>query len=141
MLRLQIEKIIKDSDLTATKMRKRVLSVFLKSKKPITLKQIKKTISNVDRVTLFRILVAFEKKKIIHIINIDDHQKFYALCDQECTTHNLTHSHNHIHFKCDDCDDVSCLSITGFPKFNVPNYIINNLSINASGQCLKCSSY
>tara|TARA_B100000427_G_C15455670_1_gene571682 strand:+ start:404 stop:829 length:426 start_codon:yes stop_codon:yes gene_type:complete len=138
MLRLQIEKIIKDSGLSATKTRKQVLTAFLKSKKPITLKEIKKTIAHVDRVTLFRILSVFEEKKIIHIINIGDNQKLYALCPQECKTHNSSHSHDHIHFQCDDCDDVLCLPIVEFPKINVPNYIINNVSINASGQCVKC---
>ena len=59
MLRLQIEKIIKNSGLSATKTRKKVLTAFLKSKKPITLKEINKTIANVDRVTLFRILSVF----------------------------------------------------------------------------------
>ena len=138
MLRLQIEKIIKNSGLSATKTRKKVLTAFLKSKKPITLKEINKTIANVDRVTLFRILSVFEEKKIIHIINIGDNQKLYALCPQECKTNNLGHSHDHIHFKCDDCHDVLCLPIVEFPQFNVPNYIINNVNINASGQCSKC---
>ena len=59
MLRLQIEKIIKNSGLSATKTRKKVFTAFLKSKKPITLKEINKTIANVDRVTLFRILSVF----------------------------------------------------------------------------------
>ena len=138
MLRLQIEKIIKDSGLSATKTRKQVLTAFLKSKKPITLKEIKKTIAHVDRVTLFRILSVFEEKKIIHVINIGDNQKLYALCHQECQTHNSDHSHNHIHFQCDDCHDVLCLPIAEFPQFNVPNYMINNVSVNASGQCSKC---
>ena len=138
MLRLQAEKIIKDSGLSATKTRKKVLSFFLKSKKPITLKEITKTIDHVDRVTLFRILSVFEEKKIIHVINIGDNQKLYALCHQECKTHNSAHSHNHIHFQCDDCHDVLCLPIVEFPQFNVPNYMINNVNINASGQCSKC---
>ena len=138
MLRLQIEKIIKNSGLSATKTRKKVLSIFLKSKKPISLKEIKKLLDYVDRVTLFRILSVFEEKKIIHIINIGDNQKLYALCHQECKTHNSGHNHNHIHFQCDDCHDVLCLPIVEFPQFNVPNYIINNVNINASGQCSKC---
>ena len=138
MLRLQIKKILNDSSLSATKLRKKVLNIFLKSKKPIYLKEINKKIGHVDRVTLFRILTVFEEKKIIHVINIGDNQKLYALCHHECKSHNLDHSHNHIHFQCDDCHDVLCLPVVEFPHFNVPNYLIKNVNINASGQCSKC---
>ena len=138
MLRLQVEKIIKESGLTTTKIRKRVLNVFLKSQKPISLKQVRELIGDVDRVTLFRVLSVFEKKNIIHIINIGDNQKLYALCNHECET-NSSHNHNHIHFQCDDCNDVLCVPINQFPKFIVPGYMINNVSVNASGQCVNCN--
>ena len=136
MLRLQIKNIIKKSKLSLTKSRKKVLRVFVNANKPLSTHDVQSLVGNMDRVTLFRILSAFEDKKIIHIIRLENDQKLFALCDQECGKDN--HNHNHIHFKCDDCHDVSCLSVKEFPVLNVPNYIINNLSINASGLCLKC---
>ena len=138
MLRLQIKNIIKKSKLTITKNRKKVLSILLNSEKPLSLKEIRLLISDIDRVTLFRILSVFEEKKIIHTINLESNKKLYALCYEECDVTQSEHRHKHIHFQCDKCNDVSCLSINESPKVSVPNYIINNLNINASGICINC---
>ncbi|MAQ32367.1 MAG: hypothetical protein CMD26_06555 [Flavobacteriales bacterium] len=135
MLRLQIKNIIKESGLTVTKIRVKVLSVFMQSMKPMTLQSINKLINDLDRVTLFRVLSIFEERKIIHSFVID-HNKCYALCSYECNDdHNC---HKHIHFKCDDCHEVSCLSVVSFPQIVAKNHIINNLNINASGKCANC---
>ena len=138
MLRLQVKNIIKKSKLTITKNRKKILSVFLNAERPLSLKEIRLLIIDIDRTTLFRILSVFEEKKVIHIINMEGNNKLYALCHQECNVNRLEHRHKHIHFKCDDCNNVTCLSINKFPQLNVPNYMINNLNINASGICVNC---
>lgn len=138
MLRLQIENTIKQSGLVLTKMRKKVLLVFFKNQKPLDAKSLQSSVGYIDRVTLFRILNAFEEHKIIHIIRLEDGRKLFALCNQDCSQD--AHSHKHIHFECERCEDVSCLPITGFPQFNIPNYIINNISININGICLNCNS-
>ena len=137
MLQLQIEKILKNRSLTLTSIRKKVLKTFLQHAKPLSLKQIKLLIKNIDRVTLFRILSVFEKNKIIHTINLDKGEKLYALCSQECKQEE--HDHSHIHFKCDDCQDVSCLPVDKFPTLSVPSYVVNALSINATGICPNCT--
>ena len=137
MLRLQINNILNASNLPITRIRKKVLSAFLKSEKPLSLKEIRLLTSSIDRVTLFRTLIAFEEKNIIHSIHIDDHQKLYAVCYQECVDSEY-HVHKHIHFKCDTCSEVSCVPFNDFPKINVPNYIINHVSINVSGECVNC---
>ena len=136
MLQLQIHNIIKRCGLTLTKIRKKVLSAFLNSTKPLRLKDIQSLVGYIDRVTLFRILTAFEEKKIIHVIRLDNGDKLFALCGSTCNEEN--HTDNHIHFKCDDCNDVSCLPVKKFPVLSVSNYLIHNVSINASGLCLKC---
>ena len=112
----------------------------MKSGKPLALKTIKFLIKNIDRVTLFRVLAVFEKNKILHIINLEDGQRLYALCSQDCVNDKSAHTHAHIHFKCDDCNDVSCLPINKFPQLSVPEYLINDVSINASGLCINCKN-
>ena len=135
MLRLQVKNIIKESGLTVTSIRVQVLTAFMQIMRPMTLKAIKKLTNDIDRVTLFRVLSIFEKKKIIHSFIIDDNKR-YALCSSECNDqHNC---HKHIHFKCDECHEVSCLPVDSFPKIVAKNHIINNLSVNASGKCVNC---
>ena len=135
MFQIQIEKLLKNSNLAVTKNRKKVLKVFLKAGKPLDLKTIKSSMTNIDRVTLFRILSAFEDHQIIHTILLGNRDKLYALCYEECTS---KHTHKHIHFQCEDCSEVICLPVDTLPVVNIPNYTINQLNINASGVCVNC---
>jgi|TARA_B100000530_G_scaffold74736_1_gene44305 Fur family ferric uptake transcriptional regulator len=137
VLRLQIKNIIKKSQLSLTKNRKKVLRVFLTKNKPLSTHDIQSLVGNIDRVTLFRILSAFEDKKIIHIIRLDNGQKLFALCTQDCDE--SKHIHNHVHFQCTKCDDVSCISVDNFPQFQLPQYVINNVNININGLCINCN--
>ena len=138
MLHLKTQKLLKDCSLAVTKNRSKVLFFFLKEGKPIDLKTINSKFKDFDRVTLFRILSIFEKKKLIHSIVLDNGKKFFSVCNHECRVAN-NHNHKHIHFVCNKCDDVTCLDIDNFPKLQVPNYIFNDISINVSGLCSNCN--
>lgn len=140
MLKLKFEKILKIRGLSLTNNRLKLLKIFVQLDKPLDLKSIRLLMGSIDRVSLFRILLIFEKTKIIHSINLTDGSKLYALCNQECDSNEITHEHKHVHFQCTNCDDVSCLPINKFPTLIIPNYIINNLSLNASGICINCKN-
>ncbi len=135
MLRLQCKKLLKVKDLAITKNRLNVLNLFLSSKTALSLKLIQLSLKKIDRVTLFRVLNVFEKNKIIHKIQLQKGKIFYALCEKECTDN---HNHNHIHFLCEDCDNVFCLPIS-MPKFNIPDHKLKNIDINISGLCSSCN--
>ena len=113
------------------------MNFFLKRPKPSSLKEIKKYLGEFDRVTLFRILNLFEEKNIIHSIRIDSENNFYSICYENCGKEG--HFHDHVHFKCESCNDVSCLSIDEFPSISIPNYKINNIDINIVGVCKTCN--
>ena len=139
MMHLKIKNRLKASGLTVTKNRIRVFKCFTILDKPLTLKQIRAYNKDIDRVTIFRILKVFEQKQIIHLITLDHNKILYALCDQECSVVKNNHSHQHLHFQCDNCHDVSCLSIDEFPLIKVPNYRIDDISINVNGLCQMCN--
>ncbi|MAJ90124.1 MAG: hypothetical protein CMD08_02505 [Flavobacteriales bacterium] len=141
MLHLESKYLLKKIPLTVTKNRLKILSYFLKKKKPISLKNINKKFKDFDRVTLFRILSVFEKHKLIHSIILENGKKLFALCKNECREsnhHDCKNSSNHVHFVCNECDDVSCLDIDVFPKIQSSNYIFSEININVSGICSKC---
>ena len=137
MLRYKIENILKSQNLSLTKSRKKVLRCFLKESKPLNLSQIRLLVGDMDRVTLFRVLNIFEMKNIIHRIRLENENTLFALCKDECAGDK--HVHNHIHFQCEICLDVSCLSIDNFPVLKLPNYTFNNIDINVTGLCVNCN--
>ena len=137
MLRLKIKNIISKYNLSLTKSREKVLRCFLKSNKPLELKEIRKLVGAIDRVTLFRILTIFEKNKIIHVIRLENGKTLYALCHEECGDEEQ-HIHDHLHFQCTSCDAVACLPVDNFPVIKIPNYLFQNININVSGLCQKC---
>jgi len=138
MLHLKVKNLLKINNLTITKSRVKVLRIFLRINRPLSLKTIRLTFQDLDRVTLFRILSVFERNNIIHAIKLENGEKLYALCNHECNK-SYNHVHDHVHFYCQKCHDVSCLSVDKFPTLSAPNYIFKKIDINVSGLCLKCN--
>ena len=140
MLHLKVKSLLKSHSLAVTKNRLKVLSYFLKINKPIELKTINLEFNSFDRVTLFRVLNTFEKSKLIHNIILDNGKKFFALCNRKCSKLG-SHSHSHIHFICEKCDDVSCVEIDNLPTIELTGHHLHNININASGICKNCVNY
>ena len=138
MLHLQFKNRLKKNGLAITKHRLRVLKLFVELKKPACLKDIRMFLGGIDRVTIFRILNAFEKHNIIHVIVLENGQKLYALCDDHCGESTNCHAHEHVHFQCEDCLDVSCVPLKDFPKISLANYLVKHVSLNVSGLCVNC---
>ncbi|SFU76091.1 Fur family transcriptional regulator, ferric uptake regulator [Pustulibacterium marinum] len=90
-----------------------------------------------NRVTVYRVLERLEKEGFVHkFTNVDGVLK-YAVC-QDCDTNHI-HHHNHAHFNCTKCGDVTCLE-TVEPKFEVPvNYEVAEINFTLSGICPKCA--
>ncbi|GLB53666.1 hypothetical protein NBRC110019_27070 [Neptunitalea chrysea] len=89
-----------------------------------------------NRVTVYRVLERLEKEGIIHkFTNVNGVLK-YASC-HNCSTQNK-HHHNHAHFNCVKCGDVTCLENVE-PSFNLPKgYKVAEVNFTLSGVCPKC---
>ena len=136
MTTIQIKELLNNRNLKATSTRLNLLSKMIKYGSAMSYSSIQNQMNPIDRVTLFRILSCFEKKGIIHSIRLENGQHLYAVCKETCR--DGQHSHQHIHFTCESCDDVSCLSIDNFPNLSLTNYKFNNININVSGVCQSC---
>jgi len=95
--------------------------------------------NEVDRVTLYRVLKAFEEKGIIHKI-LDNHGTAnYAICSGNCDADE--HHDEHVHFNCNNCNKVYCLESVKIPAFKLPNgFNIESLNLVASGICETCAN-
>jgi len=90
----------------------------------------------VNRVTIYRILERLIEEGTIHkVVNTDGAMKF-ALC-HNCS---VTHHHNHIHFSCVECKEVTCLEDV-VPSFKLSKqYEVIDVNFMLSGRCPDCTA-
>lgn len=130
-------KILKSKKLSETPFRKEVLNIFLKHDHAIPLSIIEQELDNYNRITLYRTIKIFIEKGVIHEITISGQDSHFAICKDECSS--KQHQHQHIHFKCTQCETISCVETKQLPQVLLPEYVIEQIEIQASGICKNCS--
>ena len=128
--------LLKKRGLKATVNRVNLLEKMQKHGSAMGYSSIQNEMKPIDRVTLYRILESLKKKGVIHKAFQENNETYYAICGTTCGTE--THTHDHIHFKCLSCSTVTCVEQVKSITIEIPEYEIHELSINASGLCLKC---
>jgi Fur family ferric uptake transcriptional regulator len=91
---------------------------------------------NCDRVTLYRTLKTFQEKGLVHKV-LDDHGiTKYAPCT-DCSLE--SHTHEHVHFKCDICGNTVCIEDVKIPQVTLPNgYLPKEQNLLITGVCNIC---
>jgi Fur family ferric uptake transcriptional regulator len=137
MLNYPVE-ILKQNQLKNTKQRVRVLEEIVADSAAISQPELEKKLGKeIDRVTLYRILNAYEDKGILHRIIDHNGTANYAICSSACTAHH--HKDEHIHFNCTNCSKVYCLA-TKVPTINIPfGFTTHSINFIAYGICDKCN--
>lgn len=93
---------------------------------------------DIDRVTLYRILNAFEEKGIIHKVFDLDGTANYAVCHSDCEANH--HHDEHVHFNCTVCKNVYCLNELSLPGITIPaGFKLESFTLYATGLCPKCN--
>jgi Fur family ferric uptake transcriptional regulator len=113
-----------------------VLEALTQSKIALSHTEIHKQLDDLcDRVTIYRILDRLVNDDLIHkIVNLDGTVK-YAKCHH---THPV-HIHNHAHFSCEKCLEMTCLENVK-PSYLIPhNYTVHEINFTLSGLCPNCS--
>lgn len=132
------DNILKSHELRVTPVRSQVLEVFLESDVALSNQDIELEFDNLDRITLYRTLKAFEDKGIIHKAIDGTSVAKYALCDQDCNVHH--HHDEHIHFHCNSCGNTFCVDEIKVPEIPTPTgFQITSMNIVMNGTCEKCA--
>ena len=131
--------ILKENNLRVTACRGQVLSIFIEAQSALSNADIENRLSTeFDRVTIYRTLKTFLKKRIIHTVPDDTGNLKYALCTEECTDEE--HNHQHVHFKCGDCGLTICLEDLKVPEIKLPEgYYFTDSNLLIYGTCDKCN--
>lgn len=128
--------VLRKGELKVTTKRLDVLYIISNYEKAIPYSLLQSSLKDFDRVTLYRTIQALTENGIIHVAMQDDQETFYALCSSRCNAHQ--HHHNHIHFKCTICSTVSCIHLNKAIEFQIPNYLIDTVSVEVTGTCELC---
>ena len=130
--------ILKQSGLSVTESRKKILDLFLETDGALAHADIEKnTASAFDRVTVYRTLQTFVDKGIIHQIPTIDNSILYALCKQNCQQGH--HHDNHVHFICNNCDKTFCLDDVTVPDVKLPKgFTPAQAAMVVTGVCMDC---
>jgi Fur family ferric uptake transcriptional regulator len=130
--------ILKQSGLSITESRKKILDLFLETDGALAHADIEKnTASAFDRVTVYRTLQTFVEKGIIHQIPTTDNSVLYALCKHNCEQGH--HRDDHVHFICSNCDKTICLDDVTVPEVKLPkNFSKEQAAMVVTGICEDC---
>ena len=130
--------ILKQSGLSITESRKKILDLFLETDGALAHADIEKnTASAFDRVTVYRTLQTFVEKGIIHQIPTTDNSILYALCKHTCEQGH--HHDDHVHFICSNCDKTICLDEVTVPEVKLPkNFTKQQSAMVVTGICEDC---
>lgn len=136
-----MEALFKDKKIRVTKFRKAVYEVFANNESAISVNYIECELEDFDRITLYRTLKIFKENGLIHEITFPNREKMLALCKDDCENINdlHQHKHEHIHFRCNQCKEISCVTIADFPQLNLEGYQIDKIEIQAVGVCKECA--
>jgi len=131
-------RLLKSFKLRSTPTRQEVLHLFLRKEYALSHGDIEKAIHNsLDRVTVYRTLRTFLDKGLIHKVLDDEGSLKYALCNDACSTSD--HHHDHVHFKCEQCGQTSCLDIE-IPVVTLPKgFQPHEINLLIQGICDRCS--
>ena len=130
--------ILRQSGLSVTDSRKKILDLFLATDGALAHADIEKNTSNsFDRVTVYRTLQTFVEKGIIHQIPTTDNSILYALCKHNCEQGH--HHDDHVHFICSNCDKTICLDDVTVPSVKLPkNFTKQQSAMVVTGVCGDC---
>jgi len=130
------EILIRDTGARVTQPRIRVLTYLLSQKKSLTHSEIQERLPqpSLDSVTLYRVLEWLVDQELVHrIAGGDQVWRFSAGAGQ--------HKHEHAHFQCLRCDNVSCFNDVALPrKITLPaGYVSEEVNFLIKGYCPHCS--
>ncbi|HCP40854.1 MAG TPA: Fur family transcriptional regulator [Cryomorphaceae bacterium] len=127
---------LKNHNLRVTKIRLAILDALENGHQAKPYAELQATLSDFNRTTLYRTLLALIEKGLIHKALEENGESYYARCGG-CTSY--AHTHDHIHFKCNDCGTVECLHLSNELGFTLPGVAIDSLEITAKGTCKICN--
>lgn len=131
----QAEQILIESDIRPTAIRILVLKEIIEYDHTFTLAEMEQRMGTLDRSTLFRTLMLFVERKVLHEIDNGSGSKLFCRC---ACTHKHQHT-PHAHFTCTSCNETFCIKEIDITSLPLPaDYEVREISLVMKGLCAKC---
>lgn len=130
-----LKSILKSHGLRITDCRMDVLGLFSGQDHALNIKSLEESLGTYDKATLYRTLSTFTEHGILHKIPDDQGVPTYGICHGTCDA--TGHHHQHLHFKCTQCDQVECIDYP-VPSVLLPGYQVEEVNVIATGICKNC---
>ena len=129
---------IREKGLKATPSRLSVIKVLGSDNQAYAHSELEVLFSDMDRVTLYRVLNDFEEVGLVHKIVDPSGVTRFALCKHNCP--DVLHVDEHVHFSCQKCQKVFCLDQVHAPQIVMPEgFVARSIQTLISGCCKSCS--
>ncbi|MES2702223.1 MAG: transcriptional repressor [Bacteroidota bacterium] len=128
---------IREKGLKATPVRLLVLELLQNNQQAYSHTEMEAAFTEVDRITLYRVLRDFEEAGMVHkIMDIEGITRF-AVCKHSCP--DSTHSEDHVHFNCQVCHKMYCLEMVTTPAVKLPaGFRPTGINTLIHGVCKHC---
>ena len=130
------EQILKQHKITITEQRIAILNLFLNSHEPLTHHDVEvMTDKSISRYTIYRTLLLFSKKGVLHILPSQGSLVAYLLFVHAHKEDDITH----IHFVCRKCGKVDFISGISLPEIEkIGSNKIESVEVILKGHCVAC---
>ena len=130
-----ITRLLEEHGIKPTANRQRIVSTLAEAGFPMTMADLEDRLETIDKSGIFRTLVLFREKKLVHTIEEEDGVR-YELC----------HSHDHeedddahLHFHCLKCGRTFCMERIPLPKVELPEgFAAESATYLVKGVCPDC---
>ena len=131
---VQIENMLAGAGIKPTAIRIMVMREIIAYNHPFTLADMEGRLATVDKSTLFRTLILFLERKLLHDVDNGSGSRIYCKC--ECASMHTSH----IHFTCTLCGQTFCIkdidtSIVPHPE----GFVVKESSLVMKGLCPECA--
>lgn len=134
-----IEKLLLERDVKPTAMRILILKSMLGFSRAFSLADLETVMETVDKSTIFRTIILFHEKLLIHSIDDGSGAIKYSVCNSNCS---CGISDTHAHFYCLHCNKTFCLEKVAVPDINIPDKLIPvSINLVIKGFCENCTKF
>ncbi len=130
--------LLEENNLSRTPCRVEILKTLSRADSALSESEIRDQLAySYDRTTVYRTLRSFLSQNVIHSISLEGGEVRYAMTPGKDKPHN---SH-HVHFYCNNCNVVFCISHKPFETPVLPKgFQPENFDLLVHGKCKNCTT-